>query len=293
MVCLCLKNKGSAVRFCLWPLIIMQYKKYHFNRLLKEFKNRLKGSDSSLEEYKYLDIVEQAVKDEATFKIFRSIPGYKDILEHINDQLAEKYYINLREKLSHKEIVDISKLVKNIGNPQLKKFDKDELNPTVLRYINVALDLRSKFREYEFKNFVELGCGFGGQALILDKFYKIDNYTFVDLPQVNMLIKKFLDLHNPNFKYSLSTIETFDKNKGYDLFLSNYAFSELPKNLQLKTIHSIVSKVNYGYMTVNNFNKVSIRYLNINGYQNYLNNLEIFSEKPESYIFNKILIFKN
>ena len=66
----CLKNKGSAVRFCLWPLITMQYKKYHFNRLLKEFKNRLKGSDSSLEEYKYLDIVEQAVKDNAIFKIF-------------------------------------------------------------------------------------------------------------------------------------------------------------------------------------------------------------------------------
>ena len=292
MVCPYLKNNGSAVRFCLWPLI-MQYKKYHLNRLFREFKNRLKDSDSSLDEYNYLDIVERAVKDEATFTIFRSIPGYRDILEHISDELAEKYYVNLREQLSHKDIVDLSKLVKNIGNPKLKKFDRDELNPTVLRYINVALDLRSKFSDYDFKNFVELGCGFGGQALILDKFYKINNYAFVDLPQVNMLIKKFLDLHDPNFKYSLSNIETFDKNKEYDLFLSNYAFSELPKKLQLKTINSIVENVNCGYMIVNNFNKISIRYLNINGYHKHLNNLKIFSEKPESYIFNKTLIFKN
>ena len=271
----------------------MKYKKYHFKRLLKEFKNSLKGSDSSLDEYEYIEVVERAVIDETTFKIFRSIPGYRDILEHINDDLSKKYYFKLREELSHKEIIDLSKLIKNIGNPPLKKFEKNELNPTTLRYINVALDLRNKFNNCNFKNFVELGCGFGGQALILDKFYNINNYTFIDLPQVNSLIKKFVNLHCPNFEYSFSNIETFNKNKEYDLFLSNYAFSELPKHLQLETIKSVISCANYGYMIVNNFNKISIRYLSQNGYHKHLNNLKIFPEIPESYILNKTLVFEN
>ena len=84
--------------------------------------------------------------------------------------------------------------MKNIGSPSLKYFEKDELNPTTLRYINVALDLKKKFPNGSFENIIELGAGFGGQALILDKIYKINNYTFIDLPQVNKLIKTLLNI---------------------------------------------------------------------------------------------------
>ena len=271
----------------------MKYKKYHLKRLLHELHNRFKGSDSSSSQYNYLNIIEEAISNEEVFNIFRSDQRYGDILEHISDDLAKEYYSKLREELSHKDIVSYCKSIKNIGSPSLKYFEKDELNPTTLRYINIALDLNKKFPDDSFKNIIELGAGFGGQALILDKIYKINNYTFIDLPQVNKLIKKFINLHKYGFKAHFSEIEIFTDNLKYDLFLSNYAFSELPRNLQIEAANKIISKSNCGYMIVNNFNNVSFRYLSKRGYSKFIKNLSIHEEIPESYIFNKLITYKN
>ena len=271
----------------------MKYKKFHLKRLLNELQNRFKESDSSSDQYNYIDIVEEAVASETSFNIFRSDQRYKDILEHINDDLAEQYYLKLREELSHKEIFKLSQLIKNIGNPTLKTFEKDKINPGVLRYINVAFDLKNKFPNSNFEKIVELGAGFGGQALILDKFYNIKKYTFIDLFQVNQLIKKFIDLHKYNFEAHFFEIETFHDEQGYDLFLSNYAFSELPKKLQINTVDRIIRNSDQGYMIVNNFHDFSLRYLTKRGYSKFLNKLAVYEEIPESYIFNKIITFNN
>ncbi len=270
----------------------MQYKKYHIKRLFKEILTNVSGSDSSSSEYEYVNFVEMALKDKDVFNSFRRDPRYRDILEHVSEELANEYYLKLREELSHKEIFSLCETVKNVGNPRLSKFEDSELSPTILRYINVSLDLAKKFPKNKFENIVEIGAGYGGQALILEKFYNIKHYTLIDLPQVNQLIKKFFSHHNPNFQYSFSEIENYKSNKNYDLFISNYAFSELPKQLQLTAIKNIVSNTNYGYMIVNNFNKISFRYLSQSQYSEHLKNLKIFDEIPESYIFNKVLTFK-
>ena len=138
-----------------------------------------------------------------------------------------------------------------------------------------------------------MGAGFGGQSLILDKIYKINNYTFIDLPQVNQLIEKFINLHKYGFQTHFSEIEIFDSSLKYDLFLSNYAFSELPRNLQIEAANKIISKSNYGYMIVNNFNNLSFRYLSKKGYSKTIKNMSIHEEIPESYIFNKLLTFRS
>ena len=36
---------------------------------------------------------------------------------------------------------------------------------------------------------IEIGCGYGGQALILSRVMEINSYTFLDLWQVNLLIR--------------------------------------------------------------------------------------------------------
>jgi hypothetical protein len=271
----------------------MKYKKYHSKRLLGELQNCFKGSDSSSGQYNYVNIIKEAISNEEIFNNFRSDQRYGDILEHISDDLAREYYFKLREELSHKDIVSYCESVKNIGSPSLKYFEKDELNPTTLRYINVALDLKKKFPNGSFENIIELGAGFGGQALILDKIYKIKNYTFIDLPQVNKLIEKFINLHKYRFEAHFSEIEIFDSSLKYDLFLSNYAFSELPRNLQIEAANKIISKSNYGYMIVNNFNNLSFRYLSKKGYSKTIKNMSIHEEIPESYIFNKLLTFRS
>ena len=271
----------------------MKYKKYHIKRILRELQTNVGGSDSSSSDYEYVNFVDSAVKDDEIFKSFRNNSRYRDILEHVSNELGEKYYLKIREELTHNEVVKMCGAVKNIGNPRLTKFEGSELNPTTLRYINVGLDITKKFPNNNFKNIVEIGPGYGGQALILENFFEIKNYTLIDLPQVNQLIQKFFNYHSPKFEYSFSEIDKYKSKDKYDLFISNYAFSELPKKLQITAIKNIISNTKYGYMIVNNFNSFSFRYLSKGQYANNLKNLEIFAEIPESYIFNKILTFKN
>lgn len=271
----------------------MQYKKFHLKRLYKELKTNSDFSDSSSNEYKYLNVVNQAINDSKVFENFRSNPGYRDILEHVSDSLATKYYENIRKQLTHLEIVEFCKVIKNIGNPPMVTINNTFFNPTSLRYLNVALDIRSKFSNNVFENIVEIGAGYGGQALMLENFFKIKNYTFIDLPEVNTLIEKFLKSHKVNFIPNFSTIEDLRGSSKFDLLISNYAFSELPKRIQLIAINKIINNSSNGYMIVNNFFKITFRYMSQKQYVKNIKNLEIHEEVPNSYIFNKLLIFKN
>ncbi len=126
----------------------------------------------------------------------------------------------------------------------------------------------------------------------MDKFFKIKNYYFIDLPDVNLLIEKFLNDHNVNFEAHFATIESIASNNNYDLIISNYAFSELPKKMQLDAISKIINKSKMGYMLVNNFHKISFRYLSQNEYGKNIKNLKVHEEVPNSYLFNKLLTFK-
>ena len=44
---------------------------------------------------------------------------------------------------------------------------------------------------------------------------------------------------------------------------------------------------------IGNFYDFSLRYLTKKGYSKYLNKPAVYEEIPESYIFNKIIIFNN
>ncbi len=268
----------------------MDYKKFHLKRLKNELLNRNKLSDSSSNDYKYLDIVKSAVEDPVVYETFRNNPGYKDILEHIKKDLAYEYYKNLLKELSHEEIINYCSSIKNIGSPELVEINGASINPTSLRYLNVAIDIKNKFQNSSFENIVEIGAGYGGQAIILEKFFKIKNYYFIDLYDVNLLIKKFLNDHSLNFKAHFATLDSIE-NKKYDLIISNYAFSELPKNMQIDAINKIIKNSTNGYMLVNNFHKISFRYMSQKEYSKNIKNLKVHEEIPNSYLFNKLLTF--
>jgi len=269
----------------------MQNKKYHLKRLKNELLSQSLKSDSE-NTYGYTEIVTAAVNDEDTFSNFRNNQQYKEILSHVSKPLAEKYYQNIRNSLSHKEVIDNCERVSDFGNPQKILINGYNFCPSSLRYLNVALDVREKFIDKEIKNIVEIGAGYGGQALILESFFEIETYTFIDLQIVenDKTSIIFSIKHEPGSLYRI--IENFNKNNLFDLSISNYAFSELPKNLQKLALKKFINKSNNGYMIVNNFNDLSFRYLTKIGYQkNIIKKIKIEDEIPESYPFNKLLYF--
>jgi hypothetical protein len=75
------------------------------------------------------------------------------------------------------------------------------------------------------------------------------------------------------------------------LVISNYAWSELPKKLQLKYIEKIMLNSNMGYLTMNSGQggESGAVKLNLSELKDNLPNFEIFEEKPNTGPYNYII----
>ena len=116
----------------------------------------------------------------------------------------------------------------------------------------------------------------------MDDLLQIKKYTYIDLPEVNSLIKKFLSNFTTSFDIVHETIDTAIQGN-YNLFISNYSFSELPNNLQNKVIKKIINNSYSGYMIINSENfSQKYRFLSKEGYRSLFNNYEIKNEIPQT-----------
>jgi len=262
---------------------------------VKSYKDKEHKSASDNGEYPELAL--KAALDPAIFSVFRRHHKYTDILEHVSRRQGEQYLNIIREKykLKDDEIFQILNPLMKIGNPKLLELKglSHKISTTGLRYLKIALDIK-KITGSNIGNVVEIGCGYGGQAIILDKLLEIKSYTFYDLWQVNLLIKRFIESSNFSAKYKISTIkeDSFNLRNSWDFCISNYAFSELPKALQEIYIDRILNKTKKGYMLMNS--GVSGEYCEIKNFSqeellNTLRNAHIHEEIPLTYKNNYLL----
>lgn len=276
------------------------------NRILKFFfkfyeylKSDFKLSRSSNKNYpKYCKI---ASEDDFVFQNFRNNRSYTSVLEHVSPELSIKYYQALKNlNYSDDYIYSICKILDQPGNPKkIKVSDSiDELTGSSLRYLYTGLDIKSKLNITEKIKVVEIGAGYGGQSVILDKILNIENYLFVDLKEVNLLINRFLNNFKVNFNYSFKTLENdFRNDFEFDLIISNYAFSELPRNLQNFALNKIIKQSKSGYMIINshnlekNFFLKRYNFYTIDELKEIIPNLLILEENPQSHKNNKLLTF--
>ena len=136
----------------------------------------------------------------------------------------------------------------------------------------------------------EIGCGYGGQALVNDQLLEVKHTTLFDLPFVNKLIERYLDTYLLNGAYKVTTINK-EVCRDYDLVISNYAFSELPKKLQLKYIDKLLAKSSRGYLTMNSglVDSCSAGKLSIDELRDILPQFEVFEENPLTSPYNYII----
>ena len=246
------RNLAVLYRRLKLPFSILKTNLLKSNILSFKNKNYKSASDNG----EYPELALKAALDPATFSIFRRHHKYTDILEHVSRKDGEEYLEIIRDKykLKDDEIFEILKPLMKVGNPRLLKLKglSKKISTTGLRYLKIALDIK-ELAGNNIGNVVEIGCGYGGQAIILDRLLEIDSYTFYDLWQVNLLIKRFIEDSNFSTKYNISTIKEDSSNSrnSWDFCISNYAFSELPKELQEIYINRILSKTTKGYMLMN------------------------------------------
>jgi putative sugar O-methyltransferase len=231
------------------PLRACNYLK-RFSQNSSPFSKSAIKSDS--EETFYEKAVENILASESHFKRFRRKYNYREILEHVDFKLGQKYYLRIKELDPKMKTAQLG-LNRNdsFGSPRSYRYPHfEKISPTTLRYIAVALEIE---KELDFKNIhkiVEIGAGYGGQAAILDKLIPNLEYFIFDLPLVQKLIGKYLSsLGMRNFTH-MSLADSI-ANREFDLVISNYAFSELPRNLQIEYLEKVLLKSKSGYLIMN------------------------------------------
>ena len=205
---------------------------------------------------------------------------YLQILEKRNDGILEKAL----------KTVFVSD---DLGNPIKFFYDGYDfpLSPTTLRYTKVASDLKQLFGE-NLKTVAEIGCGYGGQTLVNDHLLKFNFVKLFDLSIVNKLIERYLESHLLKGTYKTTTINKELVSK-YELVISNYAFSELPRELQIIFINKVLSQSRRGYLTMNSgiSGTRSIGKLSLDELRKLLPKFEIFEEVPLTSPHNYIIIW--
>lgn len=258
------------------------------------FSKESQLSDSQVTFYE--EAVLRVINDDRLFSRFRRIYDYREILEHISYSLGKKYYSKVLSAFPEKfaQIQDF-KLNDSVGRPR-KYFFKGigSVSPTTIRYLAVASDIEKYLGCTFFNSVAEIGGGYGGQAQVLHTLKWVNKYDIYDLPPVQVLARKYLNKLKSNF----ATFPTFDSEKAheYDLVISNYAFSELPREIQISYLQKVIKNSKYGFMIMNsgltNTTGRSEGKLALEEIREVIPNLRIRKEEPLTSPDNYLIIWK-
>lgn len=209
----------------------------------------MKTSISDYKEYK--DVCLNAANDNESFINFRRHPQYTPILEHTSYDLGKGYIEWLMKNNFDVNQIEKIKLNDLEGGAILEQYDEPfgQICPSTLRYTKVMHELELMFGPLNGKNIIEIGVGYGGQCKIINDCYKPASYTLVDLPEVIALSERYLTSSNYNNVHYFTQENLPDRE--YDLVISNYAFSECERSIQMGYVNDVLKKSKNGYITFN------------------------------------------
>jgi hypothetical protein len=134
---------------------------------------------------------------------------------------------------------------------------------------------------------IEIGGGFGGQAAVSKTLNSTLNWHIYDLPSVSVLQEKFLQrcgLGQVSFHSGLNILES----KG-DLLISNYALSEVSRELQLEYMNKVVLNCPRGYMAWNLLSEIENGGLTVNEVLELIPGASKVDEVPLSHKGNVVI----
>jgi hypothetical protein len=275
-------------------------------RITKEFHGRRRwsvpshlvpiGLKSSISDQdSYLALVNAAIANPSDFSKFRRCNQYREILEHVSVQLGDQYLVALKsfgfsERDLKKRLRNLDKF-NSIGGPEKYHYKSlGWLAPSLLRYLKVDAEISALFGDLDDFDVCEIGGGFGGQFYVSSRTHKISSWTMYDLPQVLELQRKFLiscgevneiDL---KFKSGLEVEPAFG-----DLLVSNYAFSELTRDIQEAYMPWIFENFSNGYITWNTLSEKNLGGFKLKELTSSISKLKVIEETPISAPGNQIL----
>jgi putative sugar O-methyltransferase len=163
-------------------------------------------------------------------------------------------------------------------------------SPTELRYLKIASDLQEMFGNLDDFKIVEVGIGFGGQCATISQCSNIKSYDLVDPEEVLNLASLYLSKSKISTKINLckDLLPTIPE---YDLFISNYALSELKVEFQEYYIEKFIKHSKRGYVIYNHITPKDFRTPTAEEFAERIPHSIIVNEKPSTYPGNKLIIW--
>lgn len=184
----------------------------------------------------------------SVFDTFRRLPGMLGIVENKTDKAAYIAWQSLRKACPWLlEQADLIAANDTIGSPRTISVDEIDHNlaPATMCFAADYAALRWCFGSLDGMRIAEIGGGYGGLASLVTRLSSVKSYTIYDLPDANVLQKKYLDsLGCPGVEYR----SQLDNDKDYDLVIACDSFSELSLPLQGQYIRHVLRKSKRGWI---------------------------------------------
>lgn len=214
---------------------------------------RSRRSSSLSDTAAYRAICASAATDETSFASFRQQPEYTRILEHVTETEGLAYLAILESDARVLEFLRSAAPVSSRGGPIAMDFGFGHpISPSLLRYAKVVKDLRDHFGDLDGYRIVEIGVGYGGQCQVVCGVHDVARYSLIDLPEPLALSRVWLEPYRR--AATMEYIDALAEDHGgdeSDLFISNYAFSEIERPIQERIIERWAGRSRRGYVTYN------------------------------------------
>jgi hypothetical protein len=229
-----------------------------------------------------------AASDASTFEHFRRHADYSEILEHVTFALGKRYLKSFRN--DDPFVVEATRICAQdvVGDPV--KFDfpvVGSASPTTLRYLKVAWELNCLFGSLNGMEISEIGVGYGGQCRVICELSSPASYSVIDLEPVLSLVQRYLSAASPGAPVSLYAPDEVSPFSS-DLVISNYAFSELRREVQEQYMNAIMDHAVRGYVTFNRIAPRSFRSITVEEFAERVGGI-ISRERPQSYPGNRLV----
>jgi len=231
--------------------------------------------------------------DSVVFASFRRRPEYLEILEAVSESNGQSYLDEVK-KMAPQLLESREEIFKNDdwGNPIRFKYSEfGEVAPSTLRYTKVLADLYHHFDDLDGKRIAEIGVGYGGQCRLISTFSSPAEYTLIDLQPALRLAQRYLDNYALNTTLRFMTMNEL-QSEAYDLVISNYAFTELPRNVQEVYMKKVVMESGNGYLTYNEITPEYFDSMNVEEISSRVRNASVLPEVPLTSARNCIIVWK-
>jgi len=207
----------------------------------------------------YLQVVSDIASEERLFDGFRRNRTYRSIVETVSEDEGRGIFKTIADPRIHRLLND-SQAADTIGHPRTYRFDGAMLAPTTVRYAKIVEELAALYDDLRgVQRICEVGVGYGGQARMLCQYLQREGrpaatYTLVDIENPLRIAKKYLENFSfeNRFRYKTRSELPARPEAPYDLFISNYAFSEFNRAMQEEYLQKVILHAKRGYLLMNN-----------------------------------------